>query len=318
MKKTIEKLSIIFVLFFIFLNPCYARHRIFWLDSYDLTNQWTAVLDTEIKSSLAGHDVELETFHMDTKRNKSESFKEMAAERAVLKIKQYKPDLVIASEDDASKYVVEPFFKDTEIPVVFCGVNNSAERYGYPYKNATGIIERDPLYKLIYFLNRFKTVETFGYLSEAGETGRINVSAYRTQTRFTCIPYYVHSMAEWQKFYHQAQNEVDILIIGNISAINDWKEDIAIKTISNESRIPTGTLLEFVAQYAFLGCVKLPTEQARWAADTALKILNGTPISHIPIAEPRNDKLIVNIKIAKILGITVPKSYIDKADRIIR
>ncbi|MEJ2660274.1 MAG: hypothetical protein P8Z73_06080, partial [Desulfobacteraceae bacterium] len=63
-------------------------------------------------------------------------------------IKEYNPDVVIASEDDASKYVVEPYFKNASIPFVFCGVNHSGDRYGYPYKNATGIIELDPIPKL--------------------------------------------------------------------------------------------------------------------------------------------------------------------------
>ena len=33
------------------------------------------------------------------------------------------------------------FFDDADLPVVFCGVNWDAATYGYPFKNATGIVE---------------------------------------------------------------------------------------------------------------------------------------------------------------------------------
>jgi ABC-type uncharacterized transport system substrate-binding protein len=316
MKKPIFGLVTIFVTF-LFFNGAYARHRIFWLDSYDPGNAWTHALGMEISRTLKAADVELAMYHMDTKRNPSETFKARAAQKALQKIRQYQPDLMIASDDDASKYVVAPFFKDAKLPIVFCGVNHNGERYGYPYKNVTGIVEQDPLYKLIYALSRFCAVEKFGYLAEDGTAARINGGVYKDQTRFTCVPYYVTTMEDWKKAYYRAQNEVDILIIGNISGIKDWDKGAALQTIFNESRVPTGTLLEFIAPYAFIGCIKLPAEQGHWAADTALKILDGTPVGNIPIAEPRDGKLIVNLKIAKVLGIKVPKSYLDKADQLI-
>ncbi len=299
-------------------NDVYARHRILWLDSYDPSNKWTAEMGKAIRSTIEGQDVEFRVHHMDTKRNKSEEFKKKAAIQAVDLIKRYRPHVVIASEDNASKYVVKPYFKDKAIPFVFCGVNHTAERYGYPYKNATGIIELDPIPKLIFSLSRFHFVDKVGYLAEDGTSARINGGVYKTQTRFHCLEYYVNSMAEWIRTYRRAQNEVDILIIGNTSAIRDWDTQSAMDTILRDSQIPTGCLLEFLTPMTFIGCIKLPSEQGRWAAQTALKILNGTPVDSIPVAEPVDGKLIVNTKIAKALGIKVPRSYINKADALIQ
>jgi ABC-type uncharacterized transport system substrate-binding protein len=317
MKQLIVKLLLVLVIIG-FTSNAYARKSVFWLDSYDPSNQWTAELGAALESTLGGYDVELKIHHMDTKRNKSEEYIKKAVKKAVGLIKEYNPDVVIASEDNASKYVVEPFFKNSSIPFVFCGVNHSAERYGYPYKNATGIIELDPIPKLIFSLSRFHFVDKVGYLAEDGTSARINGGVYKTQTRFNCEEYYVHSLMEWQETYRRAQNEVDILIIGNTSAIKDWDGDAAMKTILNETKIPTGCVLEFLTPYTFIGCIKLPSEQGRWAAETALKILDGVPVSSIRIAEPVDGKLIVNLNIAKVLGIKMPKSYTDKADKIIR
>jgi ABC-type uncharacterized transport system substrate-binding protein len=311
--------KLLFILLIIGFNSnVHARQRIFWLDSYDPSNKWTAEMGRAIRTTLEGHDVDFKIHHMDTKRNKSEAFKQKAALKAVDLIKRYRPDVVIASEDNASKYVVEPYFKNKAIPFVFCGVNHTAKRYGYPYKNATGIIELDPIPKLIFTLSRFHFVDKVGYLAEDGTSARINGGVYKTQTRFYCVEYYVNSMSEWIKTYRAAQNEVDILIIGNTSAIKDWNTQTAMNTILHDSKIPSGCLLEFLTPMAFIGCIKLSSEQGRWAAQTALKILNGTPIDSIPVAEPFDGKLIVNTIIAKAMGIKVPRSYINKADKVIK
>ena len=317
MKQTILKMLLILMMFS-FVNHAYARKRVFWLDSYDPTNKWTSELGTAIESALSKYDVVLKIHHMDTKHNNTVAYKKQAAQKAVQMIKEYDPDVVIASEDDASKYVVEPYFKNASIPFVFCGVNHSGDRYGYPYKNATGIIELDPIPKLIFSLSRFHFVDKVGYLAEDGTSARINGGVYKTQTRFNCVEYYVRSMKEWQAAYRRAQNEVDILIIGNTSAIKDWNGEAAMQTIRSESRIPTGCVLEFLTPYTFIGCIKLASEQGQWAAQTAMRILDGVPVSSIPIGEPADGKLIVNFEIAKVLDIKVPKSYTDKADLIIR
>jgi ABC-type uncharacterized transport system substrate-binding protein len=317
MRQTILKMLFILMMF-CFVSLAHAGKRVFWLDSYDPTNQWTAELGEAIETTLSGRNLELKIHHMDTKRNKSVEYKERAAKKAVEMIKRYNPDVVIASEDDASKYVVKPYFKNASIPFVFCGVNHSGDRYGYPYRNATGVVELDPIPKLIFSLSRFHFVDKVGYLAEDGTSARINGGVYKTQTRFTCVEYYAKSFREWQKYYRRAQKEVDILIVGNVSAIKDWNGDAAMKTIMNESRIPTGCVLEFMTPYAFIGCIKLASEQGYWAAETALRILDGVPVGSIPIGEPMDGRLIVNLEIAKALKIRVPKSYTDKADKIIR
>ena len=97
---------------------------------------------------------EIRQFNMDTKRNPSPEFgKKMALEAKAL-IESWKPDVVIAIDDNASKYLVKPYFKDAEIPFVFSGVDWTAKEYGYPYSNATGMIEVFPIKQLIKQIKR--------------------------------------------------------------------------------------------------------------------------------------------------------------------
>jgi hypothetical protein len=70
---------------------------------------------------------------MDTKRNKKEEEKRRAALKAKELIESWKPGVVITADDNAAKYLLQPYFRDHKIPFVFCGVNWNVDEYGFPY-----------------------------------------------------------------------------------------------------------------------------------------------------------------------------------------
>jgi putative ABC transport system substrate-binding protein len=60
------------------------------------------------------------------------------------------------------------------------------------------------------------------------------------------------------------------------------------------------------------------TERYRQAAQFVAKILKGTNPADLPVEQPTRFELVVNMKTAKALGITIPQSVLVRADKIIQ
>ena len=295
----------------------HADRRILFIDSYHEGNELSDGVTEGITSTLQGQNVTLKIHHMDTKRNRSEEFIKSAAFKAKRVIDDFKPNIVIASEDNASKYLIVPYFKDSKIPFVFCGVNFSADNYGFPFSNVTGIVDVPPIHKLIYSLKHFHRVTSVGYLAADTLTQRKDGVYMKQNIRERIVERYVDNIEDWKTEFIHLQSQVDVLIIGNNSGIKGWDKELVRHFTLVNTKIPTGCILDWLAPFVFLGAVRNPLEQGAYAASTALKILDGASVSSFPIAENNDTFMIINKKIADILNIKIPKSFLKVAKNVI-
>ncbi|MBV1787361.1 ABC transporter substrate-binding protein [Marinobacterium sp. D7] len=290
----------------------YAGKKVIYVDSYHAGYTWSDGVARGIEEVFQDTGIELKRIEMDTKRHTSESFKNTAALSAKAEIERFKPDVVIACDDNASKYLVMPYYKNADLPFVFCGLNWDTSEYGFPYDNTTGMVEISMMPQVIKQLGRYAKGNRIGYLGDNTLTSQKNLQNHtdRLNIKYDQI-YLVDSFEQWKRMYLELQDNVDMAIILNNAGIPDWDNQKALEFVENNSRIPTGTNNEWMMQFSLLGIIKIPEEQGRWSAQAALKIMDGTPPTKIPITHNKQGKLYFNLKLGKKFGIdTAPAGSI--------
>lgn len=289
-----------------------------FISSYHQGYEWSDGVENGLRSTLLDR-CELKQFDMDSKRHKDEESIKKAALEAKKLIEAWMPDVVITADDNAAKYLIQPFFKDHRIPFVFCGINWNVDGYGFPYSNATGMVEIAPIgalfdkvrhilggvHRAIYIgantLTEKKNLKRFE--RAASKSGIILESRLLTTTK------------DWLTAYAEAQG-FDFIVIGSNSGINDWKADSVLEVVQTATKKLTLTNHGWMMPYTVLGLTKIPEEQGEWAALAALAILDGTKPTDIPIVSNRKWEIWINHPILVQSGIVIPESLIRKAKKV--
>jgi putative tryptophan/tyrosine transport system substrate-binding protein len=111
--------------------------------------------------------------------------------------------------------------------------------------------------------------------------------------------------------------EAVIVRASGIFITNQDRERLAM--LANKARLPV-----LHAEQAFVlagGLMSYATdipEQFRRAATYVDKILKGTKPGEIPVEEPTKFELVISLKAAKEIGLTIPPSILARADRVIQ
>jgi hypothetical protein len=194
---------------------------------------------------------------MDTKRNTSAEFLKQAGEKVKAVIEAFKPDVVIAADDNSSKTVIVPFCKDSNPPFVFCGLNWDAGRYGFPTKNITGMVEVAPVKELLEHLKPYAKGNRLGVIGADVETNHTETDASKKILGLQFEAYYSKDVADFKKGFLELQGKVDMLLIDSDGGLyNSAADDLKAFFLAN-TKVPTGTCYDFMTPYAFLGFAKL-------------------------------------------------------------
>jgi putative tryptophan/tyrosine transport system substrate-binding protein len=91
-----------------------------------------------------------------------------------------------------------------------------------------------------------------------------------------------------------------------------------IAELAAKRRLPTTCpLREWVEAGCLIGYGTSVSEQWRRAAYFVDRILKGTKPGDLPIEQPTTFELVINLKTAKALGLTIPPSVLGRADQVI-
>lgn len=282
----------------------YAGKRVLYVNSYHLGYPGSDPIAEGIAAVLDPLGISWRTLYMDTKRNPAEDFSRAAALRVRGEIAAMDPDVVIASDDNAAKYLIAPYYRDAGLPFVFCGVNWDAAVYGFPYRNVTGMVEVALVPEILAHLRRYAKGERIGFIAGEHLSERKNLEHYRARfgIRFERV-YFAATFAQWQDAFLRLQDEVDMVTMTSHAGIGDWDQAAALAFVERHTRVPVGTEHEWEMPLALVGVLKDFREMGEWSARAALMILDGTPPTRIPIAANQRGRLMFNPRIAARLGI---------------
>ena len=253
-----------------------------------------------------GQNIELKTFFLDTKNNPEEKQVNKKVQQALEEIEQFKPDVLIVSDDAAVKYVIVPHFKNKPLPVVFCGVNWSAASYGLPVENITGMLEVLPLRKNLQTMQSYYPgAKMLTVLSENSLSEQKNKEILDTLYRnlgFTVQYALADNFSDWKKKFQEANATADIIYMPTNGAIKNWNAKEAVTFVKEQIRKPVITCDDFMMPYCVYGLTKVAEEQGKWAGEKALEIMKGKSPGEIPVTANHESVSYINSELASKTG----------------
>jgi ABC-type uncharacterized transport system substrate-binding protein len=293
-----------------------ATKKCLFVSSFHRGYEHSDAIERGLRSVLKGK-CEVRQFDMDTKRRPNEAQQQALAAKAI--IESWQPDIVITADDEAAKYLIQPYYKDHKLPFVFCGLNWTAKEYGFPYTNATGMIEVAPI---VPMLERAKeivpTLRRAFYFGSDSLSEEKNLKRFQDAARqlgFTLDFTLVLTTEAWVEAYARAQ-EYDLVIVGNSEGIKDWDPKTARDAVLRSTRRLSITQHDWMMPWTLLGVTKVSEEQGEWAAKTALKILGGMSPAQIPIIPNNRRDIWINKDILAASHVRLPDGLLRKGKKV--
>jgi ABC transporter substrate binding protein len=295
-----------------------SKPRILILQSYDPEYVWSRELDVGIRRVLEGKaGYSIRHHYMDTKRHASRDFLIRAGINARRVVDEWRPDLVIAVDDDAQEYVMKNYVDHPGIRIVFAGLNGEITPYGYDRaRNATGILERIPWHAIkdALLASDLRRTKRDLRLLHIGDNSQSALEDAGDLKKFHWAPLkvaairHVGTFGEWKAQVEQAAREADVLLIGNyrLLAVSPGSKELVdpkevVAWTEKHSKLPLiGFKVAYGEEGGSLAISASPYEQGEVAARMALRILekNVAP-KDVPIESSR--QFVVSVQEARAL-----------------
>ena len=254
-----RKLSIFFATLFVLGTLALAvahnlmQKRVLVLHSYDTSYSWTRDVNIGLERMLDTYpEWQVRWHYMDLKRRPWPEAREAAAAQARRVIADFKPDVVIAVDDDAQSLVGKHYINHPRIKWVFAGVNGGVEDYGFTgARNITGVFERKQLASVReavlagHAKSRYENgmrnlrIMHLGDQSHSVKLDDGTIRAFDWQPLQYVGSKLVKTYTQWQAAVLAAGEETDVLFISNYRRLirYDCKIDKTVENCVDDSRL---------------------------------------------------------------------------------
>ena len=266
-----------------------------------------------------GRDLLLEPRWADEKPDRLTTF---AAEMVNMKV-----DVIVALGDGA----IEAARRATStIPIVMAVATDAVERgfvasLARPGSNLTGLSAFAPELagKRIQLLKELvPSVRRVGVLSLPIAFHRSELSRIETAARSLDIGVRSIEVSQAQDFDRAvrvlAKDGIDALYVQPTASLTD-PHRAQLATLALRHRIPAMGAIAFYAESGFL--LSYGANPRDWAYRSAYfvdRLLKGAKPADLPVEQPTKFELVINVKTARALGLTIPQSLLLRADEVIQ
>jgi len=309
----------LFLLFGMLFQNCTSdnKTKIVYINSYHKGHPSSDEIMEGFVKNMPTDSFEVISFYMDTKRNPSKEFIQTKAAQLLDSIVNIKPELLVVSDDNAVKYLLEPNLDKLKMPAIFCGVNWTDKDYKLPRNQVTGIIEILPVSDALKILKQhYPTSQNLLVLNENTTTSRKEEQILDTLFReYNLLATYnlVDNFEQWKTAFKEGNQKYDMIYISTHAAVKEWNKDSAIEFITKNIKVPVFTCEDFMMPYAVLGHTKIAEEHGIWAANTAKRVLSGTSPGNIPVTKNKESNKWLNAELAAIIDFIPDSVFLKNA-----
>ncbi len=167
----------------------------------------------------------------------------------------------------------------------------------------------------------FPKVAQVAFLWEGGTRGNLTFTDMEAAAKALGLKLQsleVRDLADFESAFARAKREgCQALITSAGPLINTQQRQVLDFAAKNRlpAMYPTS---EFVEAGGLMSYAPNYTDLFRRAADYADKILKGVKPADLPIEQPKKFELIINLKAAKQIGLTIPTNVLTRADRVLK
>ena len=194
--------------------------RMLLVHSYHQGYRWVDTITEGVRSAIQGTGLELDIFCMDAKRHTDEAWKIDAGRRARKRVDEFRPDIILAADDDAQEYFATSYL-NTALPVVFTGVDADPSKYGYPAANVTGVIERPHFKESLAFAQQLRPIKRIAVLSCHDSTSILALGFMKQEQLDVEVAEWlmVDDFDDWKKAVERFNRSVDAIVIRSYQAV---------------------------------------------------------------------------------------------------
>ena len=281
-------------------------------------------LFNNLEATLKSNNISWEYFYIALDNEPDDAARMALGKETIKNVKATNPNVIISIFDNVISFVAKQV---EDVPVVAGYFFSAPQALGLPTDNITGVARRSFAVDIWSIANQITGAKTVAMISKKNfsmaqvRTGMLakadeleKISGVRLKEMYLC-----DTFDEWKKVIENSTDDI-IYAVGTTLIMNGDAEmssaELVQWTVDHAKGIVVGATEDIAKEGALFSVVTSEGIWGRQMGDMVVKIINGTPVSDIPMETVSKGKLVINAKTAMDKNIDIPYEILNSADQV--